>query len=274
MIWRTWALLALCGLVASGCATPTIVNPTWAELPAPDDMADAYPGFAGIAGLPGQASLGCIGLADGRLANCEVVWEAPEGLGFGQAALQVAPRFRLSPRTVDGEAAKSRVRFNVRFLLPEIEIESAPPYEGPAPGVDRLALARPLAEKMMDSAWGAEEEFELDVDEDRQATVERIIAEADAEFEREQVGALALALARVLTPAQIESMNARQMPDEPLPPIEDLYAAGAAEGFEISERYTERVRTKYCALYACDPKWTGQRPRDLGYNQPGVEPDT
>lgn len=270
MIWRTSALLALCGLAASGCATPTIVNPTWAELPAPEDMADAYPGFAGTAGLAGQASLACVGLPDGRLATCEVVWDAPEGLGFGQAALRVAPRFRLSPRTVDGEAAKSRVRFNVRFLTPEIE--SAPPYQGPEPEAGRLALAMTLAEKMRASAWDADEDFELDVDEDRRAVVERIIAEAETEFEREQVEALALALARVLTPAQIESMNARQMPDEPLPPIEELYAAGAAEGFEISERFTRRVRDKYCALYACDPKWTGDRPAVPGHNQPGMQP--
>lgn len=272
MMWRTWALLALCGLAASGCATPTIVNPTWAELPAPEDMAGAYPGFAGTARLPGQASLVCIGLPDGRLATCEAVWDAPEGLGFGQAALDVAPRFRLAPRTVDGEAAKSRVRFNVRFMMPGIE--PAPPYEGPEPEAERLALAMPLAEKMRASAWDADEDFELDVDEDRRAVVERIIADAEAEFERQQVEALALALARVLTPAQIESMNAREMPDEPLPPIEDLYAAAAAEGFEISQRFIGRVRDKYCALYACDPKWTGERPAEPGYNRPGMQPET
>lgn len=272
MNWRISALLALCGFAASGCATPTIVNPAWAELPAPEDMADAYPGFAGTAGLPGQARLVCIGMPDGRLTACEADWDAPEGLGFGEAALQVAPRFRLSPRTVDGEAAKSRVRFHVRFMMPGFE--PAPPYGGPEPEAERLALAMPLAEKMRASAWDGDEDFELDVDEDRRAVVERIIADTEAEFERQQVEALALALARVLTPAQIESMNAREMPDEPLPPIEDLYAAGAAEGFEISERYTERVRTKYCALYACDPKWSGERPPEPGYNRAGTQPES
>lgn len=268
---RTGAVLAFCGLTASACATPIIVNPSWAELPAPDDMAGAYPGFAGTAKLSGQANLVCIGAPNGRLAACDVVWEAPEGLGFGRAALEVAPRFRLAPRTVDGEASKSRIRFSVRFRTPEPE--PGPPYEGPAPEEGELALAMPLADQMMESTWGADEGFELDVDEGRRPVVERIVAEVEAEFEREQRETLARALARVLTPAQIESMIKRRTPDEPLPPVEALYAAGAAEGFDISTRFAARVRRKYCALYACDAKWPGGPPEpdhNQAYAQPGI----
>jgi len=246
------AVVALWALAAAANAQE-VVNPSWAELPAPDDMAEAYPGFAATAGIHGQARLGCLGLPDGRLATCDVLWEAPEGLGFGAAALEVAPRFRLSPRTVDGEASKSRIVFSVQFFRPEFD--AAPPYEGPEPEAGELALAMPLAGMMMEDTWGAEEGFELDVDESRRPVVERIVAEAEAEFEHEQIGTLARALARVLTPAQIESMTAGVEPADPLPPIEALYDAGAAEGLDISNRFSGRVKQKYCALYACDPKW-------------------
>lgn len=75
-------------------------------------------GATGCAGLArpsapeaGYATIECAVAPDGRPANCRVLSEAPAGMGFGAAALDIVQRGRLSPRTLKvGADAKFVVR--------------------------------------------------------------------------------------------------------------------------------------------------------------------
>lgn len=255
------AALAL-ALATGACATPVIVDPTWAELPAPEEMADAYPGFASMIGVHGVAEVQCIGLPDGGVENCVSNWSAPEGLGFDRAALQLTPSFRIAPRTIDGAASKSEVRFRIRFLLPEDEPHE--PYAGPAPAADEVALARPLAEKMyafFEPVMAEGDAADLDVDPDRLAAIERILRDVRTELRADDIEAVALGLARVLTREQIIAMTEGRPPETPPPPFEAFLAASMPDDAAEARRFETRVREKYCALYACDPKGPPRRGR-------------
>jgi protein TonB len=57
--------------------------------------------------------------AVGSLDHCIVVEETPAGLGFGEAALKLAPEFRMRRATIDGvPEQKPVVRIPIRFRLP------------------------------------------------------------------------------------------------------------------------------------------------------------
>ena len=98
-----------------GAADPGISSQIeWAERPASADL--VYPAAARTAGIrEGRGVIDCVVLADGRLGDCRTVEESPQGVGFGQAALALAPRFRVNPwadgRSMDGRRIKLPVQF-------------------------------------------------------------------------------------------------------------------------------------------------------------------
>ena len=98
---------------------PVITNPSWSRQPSADQMMRAYPQRAIIDGVAGSASLNCLVLPNGAVADCNVARETPGGYGFGRAALGLSPHFRVNPRTVDGAVEGSRVNIGLRFNLPE-----------------------------------------------------------------------------------------------------------------------------------------------------------
>ncbi|HYC68559.1 energy transducer TonB [Brevundimonas sp.] len=108
------------GFSPNEAATPTrkdgpveIRNPSWRRPPSVE-----FPERAISRGLEsGVVELTCAATPAGGLAACEILSETPEGVGFGQAALNGARRARLNPRQEDGDAVGSRVRFAVRFSL-------------------------------------------------------------------------------------------------------------------------------------------------------------
>lgn len=96
-----------------------ITNPNWLSRPTGDELADAYPQRAILAGKSGLVSLACTVLASGALADCSVAEETPAGWGFGKAALGLTKRFRLSPRLEDGSpVGGAMIRIPIRFTLP------------------------------------------------------------------------------------------------------------------------------------------------------------
>jgi TonB family protein len=75
----------------------------WVEKPSPADVAARLPEAARKAGLKAaQAELVCRVAPQGRLSECTASQETPSGLGLGEAALALAPKYRASPWSADG----------------------------------------------------------------------------------------------------------------------------------------------------------------------------
>ncbi len=78
-------------------------DPDWVRLPDPDRTAALYPVAARSAGVTtGMGKVDCRIGETGALGACALVEEQPIGLGFGQAALTVAPEMRANLWTREG----------------------------------------------------------------------------------------------------------------------------------------------------------------------------
>jgi TonB family protein len=81
----------------------------WVERPAVMDFLLSYPAGAVNRKVEGFVALACRVTAEGRLDPCAVIAENPAGEGFDKAALTVATKFRMAPRTVDGRPVENGV---------------------------------------------------------------------------------------------------------------------------------------------------------------------
>jgi len=83
-------------------AEPVVGQPQWTSLPTVEDFTAALPADASKAGVDALVVLDCKVEADGGLGGCKVASEEPSGHALGQAALTLAPKFRVKVWTDDG----------------------------------------------------------------------------------------------------------------------------------------------------------------------------
>ena len=83
---------------------PGDADPNWVRQPNGQDLANVFPTKALEQRIGGRATISCDVTVEGFLQNCKVRSETPAGLGFGQAGLQLAPQFRMSPKIRGGKA--------------------------------------------------------------------------------------------------------------------------------------------------------------------------
>jgi TonB family protein len=79
-----------------------ITEPNWIETPTSADYVGLYPQRAAQQEKTGKVTMQCLVTETGSVNNCAVTQETPEGLGFGDAALAMADKFKMSPATRDG----------------------------------------------------------------------------------------------------------------------------------------------------------------------------
>ncbi|CAN5120601.1 hypothetical protein BH11PSE2_BH11PSE2_14650 [soil metagenome] len=96
-------------------ATNTISDGDWVTIP---DIGNHYPEAALLEGAEGTAELQCNVTVEGSLEACVVTAESPAELGFGKAALEMSPQFRVKPVAKNGEELSGKsVAVPVKFTL-------------------------------------------------------------------------------------------------------------------------------------------------------------
>jgi TonB family protein len=94
-----------------------VTNVRWLSIPGPQDMARGYPAKAFAAGVDGNATIECRVEPKGTLKDCFVASEQPTGYGMGEAALRLAPIFRMRPVPEASSPEGVSVRVPIRWQL-------------------------------------------------------------------------------------------------------------------------------------------------------------
>lgn len=94
-----------------------IIGPDWIRKPTGAEFVRVYPAQALRRGVDGMTVTSCKVAGDGTLTDCQVLEEAPAGMGFGRAALDLMPKFLMRPLTRDGQPVEGgTVRIPLRFF--------------------------------------------------------------------------------------------------------------------------------------------------------------
>lgn len=111
--------------------SPITLGPPWLRKPTGDQLLRNYPFVARQRNLSGSAAIGCGVDATGKLVDCKILGETPEGAGFGDAALRLAQYFQMQPTLKDGKpVAGGQVRIPIRFTAPTGMDLRRPNFEG------------------------------------------------------------------------------------------------------------------------------------------------
>lgn len=98
---------------------PVIGRPKWIAVPAINDLAAVVPAKAKAAKVyKARVVMDCRVVADGKVDACAVESEDPSDLGYGAAAIQLSPYFRLAVWTEEGlPTVGGKVTIPLRFDL-------------------------------------------------------------------------------------------------------------------------------------------------------------
>lgn len=95
-------IAVLAALLTVGAAGAAQANPLWLQHPNADDINKVYPRAALRNRDTAEVELVCKVNAESRLDDCKVKSETPPGMGFGEAALKLVPKFKMR-KTVKGQ---------------------------------------------------------------------------------------------------------------------------------------------------------------------------
>jgi TonB family protein len=126
------ALGAAVQLAAAAGAVAQDRPVNWIHRPDPEQIFALTPAEALRRGVGGGVDLVCTVTVDGVLADCTTVAENPPDVGFGHAALSMAPQFRLRPAMHDGRPVATQVRIPFRWSEPQRPVGSLL-AQGPLP---------------------------------------------------------------------------------------------------------------------------------------------
>jgi TonB family protein len=88
-------------------------NADWMKKPTGAQLVGVYPIAARFKRVDGKATISCKVDELGFLQRCKVDSETPAGLGFGPAALQLSPQFRMKPKIRGGRPVETEVTIPV-----------------------------------------------------------------------------------------------------------------------------------------------------------------
>lgn len=160
---------------------PVVTKPDWVRMPDADQVTRHYPHAASLLEITGRAALDCKVDSFGALSGCVVASETPRGLGFGPAALNMTPYFRMKPMSRDGRPVDgAKITIPIVFRM---HPDAGPPPKpqkiaAPSPQAKRLVAALGLKEQVARSVGRAADELELMDDETTPAATRAIVAAA------------------------------------------------------------------------------------------------
>lgn len=98
----TTGLLSLLAVAALSTTDPIpSTDIVWLRLPTGEEISAMVPRRS-LPAPPGRIVMACTIVSSGRLTDCKVSEEAPEGFGYGAVAIKVARYFTAGPVTKSG----------------------------------------------------------------------------------------------------------------------------------------------------------------------------
>ncbi len=259
------AALAASAVDASAWAKPrpsVVTNPDWLERPNGDDVSALYPPIALEFNISGRAALVCAVDTYGALEDCSAEEESPKGLGFGAAAVALAPKFRMTPKMVDGRpVVGGSVRIPINFNAPKLEDIPPAPTPLSAAATDQAQTLVELLWKGNSTAfrmWRDQQDVTgIDVDDETQAAAKKAFDETAPAYEDHILTHMPAYYAAELQADEIETIirffrSAAGKKIVALSPFE-LTENRQDEAQNLRDLSAQQARDEFCLDHPCSP---------------------
>ncbi|WGM37194.1 TonB family protein [Caulobacter sp. NIBR1757] len=99
--------------------TVSVKDPFWITTVKPEKVLSVFPAQAAEAGIKsGRGVADCLVAPDGKLTDCKVAREKPDGMGFGASAVAIAQLMQMNPWNTKGRpVVGARVKLPIDFNL-------------------------------------------------------------------------------------------------------------------------------------------------------------